>query len=111
MKYIKKFENTKEGPKQGDYVLMKSTMSNQELNDFIDNNVGKILKILNNIHYSSVKVEYKNIPMNIANMFGYNDYKNDKNTGIREFLMSSIIDYSENEKDLEYKIVAKKFNL
>src|ERR1035437_1281518 len=111
MKYIKKFENIKDGPKEGDYVLMKSTMMNPDMNEFIDNNIGKILKIKPTQNYTSLEVEYKNITIEIASKFGYNDYKNDENTGIHDFLMSSVVDYSENNQDLEYKINARKFNI
>jgi len=111
MKYIRKFEEKNSEPKEGDYVLMNSTMMNPNLNEFIDNEVGKIVKIDDKRGFISVEVEYENIPMEIASLFGYNDYKNHENTGIKVFLMSSIIEFSDNKTDLEYKINARKFNL
>ena len=111
MKYIKKFEDKKYDPKEGYYVLMKSSMMNPELNEFIDNTIGKILKIEKNRNYASLIVEYENIPMEIASLFGYNNYEFDENKGFKDFLYSSIVEYSDNKKDLEYKINAKKFNL
>jgi len=111
MKYIKKFENIKDEPKVGDYVLMKSSMQNKEMTDFIDNTIGKIIKIEIKYHFNTVSVEYEDIPMEIASLFGYENYNLNHNIGFREFLYSSIIDYSENKEDLEYKIKAKNFNL
>ena len=111
MKYIKKFENIKDEPKVGDYVLMKSSMQNKEMTDFIDNTIGKIIKTEIKYHFNTVSVEYEDIPMEIASLFGYENYNLNQNIGFREFLYSSIIDYSENKEDLEYKIKAKNFNL
>ncbi len=112
MKYIRKFEEKNSEPKEGDYVLMKSTMSNPELLSFIESNVGKIIKFQYNYDNTSVEVEYENIPIDIGFLFGYYGTENmNKNIGFKIFLYESIIEFSDNKTDLEYKINARKFNL
>lgn len=108
MKYIKKFEDNKSEPKIGDYVLVNSTAMINDVCEFISNSIGLLLDIEQHYKYKTIEVEYDNIPMDIKGYFSY-DPKTD--IGSRKFLFSSIIDYSENREDLEYKIASKKFNL
>jgi len=111
MKYIKTFEDLNTEPKIGDYVLMNSTMNNINLNKFLADNIGKILNIDYNNDYTSIEVEYEDIPSDIQYLFGFNTNNLQIGKGFRDFLLSSIIDKSENKEDLKYKIDAKKFNI
>ncbi len=108
MKYIKKFENIKDLPEVGDYILMKydtkndSNTSINNLKKFIDNTIG----IVNELDYGSntfyPRVKYENIPENIKNFF-IDDLK--------RFNVVSIVDYDKDLETLKYKIEANKFNI
>lgn len=110
MKYLKHFEEKKENPKIGDYVICKERHNNNPdmkgITDFISNNIGEIVFGSYNAddgeHYD-YKIKYNNIPTNL--IFGFNEYYE------RPMYRSEIIEWSENKEDLKQIITAKKYNL
>jgi len=107
MKYIKKFENTEDKPKVGDYVLI--SIDNDEENDFYSNNPGQIIKFFTLQKYRfTVMISYgKNIPDNMKNILLLN-----KRCGYYKiFDYEDIFIFSKNKEDLKLKIASNKFNL
>ena len=108
MKYIKKFENIKDEPKVGDYVLAKYDIKNDSntvinnLKKFIDNTIGIVIEVEKYLGYSYVYIKYDNISENIINFFKNNTKK---------FNINSIVDYDKDLETLKYKIEANKFNI
>ena len=109
MKYIKTYENIDSEPKIGDYVIcIDKGQDDEEFIDFLSNNIGKIVSIGIKLYISyDYVVQYEYIPEEIAYYFHtYNKNKNSRPMNINE-----IIEFSENKKDLEMYIDAKKYNL
>jgi len=113
MKYIRIFENN---ITVGEYVLINingnSTVGSKEFMNFINNNIGRIIKIkdINKWSEFNIYVEYENVPYDIKNYssFIYNE-ENDKPYIIvrRGFIIANHKD----KNKLEAIIAAKKFNL
>jgi len=118
MKYIKQYEKLKstddfnpnmtldDMPKVNDYIICgaKDTYENpghQQFYDFVNNNIGKI-KLISNHKFIT---RYDNIPKEIKSYFTYNG------GNATRFYIPDIKYFSSNEKDLEYIITAKKYNL
>jgi len=118
MKYIKSYENSNSTPQIDEYVICSVNHTNanpdyaKQINDFISNNIGKILEI-DNIHGPNYEiyyhVYYQNVPKEISRAFGWN-----KNGIFNHYLnisQNQIICHSTNIKNLEQKIVNSKYNL
>ena len=78
MKYIKKFElvrNNRLSPKLNDYVICKERIANNELAEFLSNNIGQIVdyNLDNDKYYFSKQnkyiVKFENIPPNLKSYF------------------------------------------
>jgi len=116
MKYIKTFESLIDY-KVGDYVLIIITAYFDLYRDFINNTIGRIVKITpvysHNyrqeviLKYYNIEVSYSNVPVECANMFIKT--KNDKYRV--DFPSYMIYKYSKNKEDLEIILNSKKFNL
>lgn len=109
MKYLKKFENDIEYPKVGDYVLIKSQITNitddekyKKIKNFIDTTIG----IVSNINDQSVMVFYEDVPSDISTYF-----LNKNGHYTRIFDLSRIFDFDSDIETLKFKIKAKKFNI
>ena len=107
MKYLKFFENeqiSKKLPNVGDYVLCDESFKT-ELNNFINNNIGKIIKIEHDSHITEYLVEYdlNLIPLGIKKYFIYNNR--------RLFIIDEITHHSDNKDDLELILLSKKYNI
>lgn len=111
MKYLRNFENLTEFPKTGDYVLIKTNITNI-LNDekynrirvFIDNTIGIILDY--NSYRNYVVVKYENIPDDIKSYFTYIQDRYE-----RMFEIDRIVAYGSTEEELKLKIQTNKFNI
>lgn len=106
MKFIKEYELKKyrRKPKIGDYVYCEDGSAIEDLNCFIENNIGKIIDIKifkNKILY--YVVQYYRIPENIKMYFLLDKTRN--------YHTDSIVEWAKEEKDLEIYINIKKYNL
>ena len=110
MKHLKKYEKVNSEPKFGDYVLFQIRINNDDYNpfllkvkQFIDNNIGKIVKITGN----SCEVQYENLPYDLIGVA--------KNNSIDTIYINKgqhdILAFSKRKKDLEPLIVANKYNI
>jgi nitrogen regulatory protein PII-like uncharacterized protein len=102
MKHIKKYKHK---PEIGDYVLCsENDKSNDDLNIFIDNNIGKIINIIsatkNTMEY--YYVVYNKVPANIDGIF-VNDGRN--------MWLSEIKYWSKDKEELEAILQVNKYNL
>ena len=104
MKYLKKFETITESKKMqvGDYILIRSTRNPEDLNNFINNNIGQIKKI----ESKSIRVMYDDIP----EKFYKNFHTKDEGDG-RLFGKDQIVEFAKTKENLELKIQMKKFNI
>lgn len=115
MKYIKKYENiTNDEISVGDYVLVNlrgySGISSDEFLKFINNNIGRIIKIEDpDKKFDNVSVEYKNVPEYVRHpWFRYDE---DTEKIFKKVRYGRIITNSKNKEDIERILTAKKFNL
>lgn len=100
MKYIKLFEELNI-PRVGDYVLLEIEFSNSiELQNFINNNIGKIIR--RNVNHENLDIQYVDIPENIKYCFST------KNS--RVFHIHNIIIFGTKEQ-MELELQVKKYNL
>ena len=102
MKHIKKYNRK---PEIGDYVLCSENDKNDDdLNIFIDNNIGKIINIMpatnNTMEY--YYVVYNKVPANIDRIF-VNDGRN--------MWLSEIKCWSKDKEELEAILNSNKYNL
>lgn len=113
MKYLKTYEIVKhlsEMDKKdleiGDYVVLKMWVHpDDRLVNFINNNVGQILK-LTSLNISMI-VEYENVPTKIQkhfNVIGNNKFS-------RPFHTNEIEYHTKNIKELELMITTNKYNI
>jgi len=106
---IKRFnENYNDEINVGDYVICKYT-SNHYVNDFVNNNIGKIVNIDQNNIYPYT-VQYENIPND--NNIRTEIIKNEKDSFV--FNDSEILYHSENiikNEDIPLLMAASKFNM
>jgi len=100
MKHIKHFKNTNK-PQAGDYVICIENGGIQAVKNFVDNNIGIIVKVKNRPNFP-YRVKYENIPIEIEEWF------TDES---REMSEKEIIHFSKNKEDLEIYIQANKYNL
>jgi len=118
MKYIKTYESInvtggchiddseEDEPKIGDYVICKDSESDTTFNDFIDNNIGKIVNIIRDD--MPFDVEYENIPPIIKKHFGFNGNGNINNRPMRR---REILFHSPNKEEVEQYLTNTKYNL
>lgn len=101
MKHIKIYEDYKELPEIGDYVVVDSKSVNIKFNNYVNNNVGKLN------HYglskSIVWVEYFSIPEELKQHFDDDKY------AILE--KNRIVYFSSDEKNAELYLKTMKFNI
>lgn len=120
MKYIKVFEDIKNIPKIGDYVICQDSLARYEVVEFISNNIGQIIAPFHSIpfHPTTPKnpsepqfvIQYENIPEELKYSFYYeNNMK--YYSGLRNMALNEIIKFSKNKEELEDYLVAKKYNL
>lgn len=109
MKYLKTFENTIEYPNVGDYVLIKSRISNiakdeklKKISNFIDTTIGTVSKINDDF----VMVYYEYIPNDISTYF-----LNKHGYHTRLFDLSRIVEFDSDIEMLKFKIKSKKYNI
>ena len=109
---FKIFENLKSELKVGDYVLMRSNASAKELLEFINNNIGQVIKI-NNFEDLRIRVRYNNIPDNVIPWFGFAErqFPPSIRTAARIFDINQIVEFAKTKEELELKLAAKKYNL
>jgi len=100
MKVNKFNENNNDEPKVGDYVICTENQLDHEFNNFIADNIGKIIVISNDKY--AYEIRYYNIPYRFNDYF-YND--------IRGFGEYEIIHFSKNKAELETILATKKFNI
>ena len=121
MKYIKRFENymydndhVKIDPEVGDYVLAEEYQHEsypQELYDFINNNVGLIVRKYQD-PYSPLTydIKYKNVPNELKSNYFFIDHKS-----IRSFSIYDIKFSANNSKTvknyIDTKDNANKYNM
>lgn len=121
MKYIKKYEEKRKrySPRRGDYILIRADENNtkyRELIDFINNNIGRVEY---NYPYSNpntmsnsrgLSITYFDIPDELKYLFQKSIYNGIKSYWIH-FNLEDVLSFSENKKDLEIYLDAKKYNL
>jgi hypothetical protein len=102
---FKIFENINEGrPEIDDYVLLKYATYHNDMTNFLNNNIGKIIFIDDNFCI----IEYYNVPDLINHRFDYNKINN---TYKKTFKTRFISYWSKNREDLEDILMANKYNL
>lgn len=121
MKYLKYFEKTNE-PQLYDYVIINGdyvTGVPPSFNKFLNENVGRIIKIdevtmvsnRKNPYYLDTEniatIKYENFPSEIRLWFD----RLDNDAIIRNIPITEIIHFSNNIEDLKVKIKAKKYNI
>jgi hypothetical protein len=117
---FKIYEKIDQKPKVGDYVLIKISEIDAlnkfpwirdeiiKTNNFINNNIGKIIYIEENI----INVRYTNIPKKIRKYFNYVNLEGSRNRiGWKSFNYRFINEFGETKEELETKLQAKKYNL
>lgn len=111
MKHLKTYENINK-PQEGDYVVLKINVSPalsyyKEINNFINNTIGKVIRVKNNI----IVTTYTDVPKGVINYFTkkYDNYGNIKYT--REFDTNRINIIGSTIEDVEMKINTNKFNI
>lgn len=100
MRYIKTYEYMEKRPQVGEYVICEENSNIKEINDFLSQNIGKIVDIDGNkfeVLYNSSK---------IPNKISHNFYG-----GKRLMEIHEIIHHSYNIDDLESIIDGNKYNL
>jgi len=108
MKHLKLYDNE---PEIGDYVIMKSTSISKVLKSFIENNIGKIIDIDNNLdemrNFVTYFVTYDNMPEGLN---GFDEYRE---TGIltREFGAYQVVAFGKTKEDVKRKKEYNKFRL
>jgi len=103
MKYIKQYEDIN-NIELDDYVVCIDTFTkNIELSEFIQTNIGQVVKIVYDVNYY---VQYDNIPEQLKSNFDDLSLKNTRLMNKHE-----IIESSKNKEDLVHLITANKYNL
>lgn len=107
MKYLKSYENFKDKPKVGDYVLMRTDSRNIEYRNFLKNNIGQITNMSDYL----VTVKYENVPTNLIKLKIFNWNKSDGGFYYHTFNINKMLVFSDTPDDLELKIDTNKYNL
>jgi len=109
MKYIETYENMSE-PEIGDWVICKDVNTFNEDNDiidFIDNNVGQIIKITKIVYLIKYGINFNKVEFE-PESFGF---PSDDGLGVRRFQRSEIKHWSKDKENLEAILAANKYNL
>lgn len=102
--YIKAFENIKNNPEIGDYVICEEGfLDNIEIKDFISNNIGQIIGIEVPNYFT---IQYENVPKEFKWYFHPIDYRDITNMRLDEIIL-----FSKNKEELEDYLITKKYNL
>ena len=112
---FKIFEHVNETPQVGDYIVSSINFSTKDWNNYINNNIGKILSL------SQSKTPYViryNIPEDLIHLYFDNyeldDVKEDK-YGVRYIVMklnrNDIIFYSDKLIECELFLKSKRYNI
>ena len=117
MKYLKTYENLSE-PQIGDYVLANFKFDDIEWANYINQNIGELLKIKNDGIFKPYRVKYY-VDDDAYKKFFEGDeeeedlikFENDKRYIIMKFDISDIKVFSPNKEDLEMLLASKKYNL
>jgi hypothetical protein len=109
---FKIFETISTQPTLGDYVIIDGTGTDKyaAYKDFVDNNVGKIIKVASEYHGSDGKiftVKYDNIP-DILKFKNLNFFYTDDT---RKCTVQHFKYWSDDKEELESIIGAEKYNL
>jgi hypothetical protein len=107
MKYLKHYEKLKR-LRIGDYVICQEPYGEQNLDDFLAQNVGQYNDKFDSDEFP-YDIKYFDIPTNILEMYFSGGY--DNNDGTRQFSSDQIIDSSSSKQKLELKLLANKYNL
>lgn len=126
MKHLKTYENAINNKKYeiGDYMLINipyDYSGNQEYTDFINNNIGKLIKIWSIeahrvgekgdekglVYY--IELKYTNIPKNLKYMFL--DTDDEEKDCMKRTTDKYLVDFSSKKEDIEALLVANKYNL
>jgi hypothetical protein len=106
---IKTFEEFEIKPrlKKGDYVICHTELNTNflnknEINHFLDNNVGQYVKYDNRYDFK-YGIKYDNVPNYLQSAFIVDD--------LYWVKMDEIFDWSKNKNDLELKLNIKKYNI
>ena len=106
MKHLHYYEHTIEDdyytqtPQNGDYVICKENMNDENFDNFLENNIGIITETP--MHFETYEVKFDNIPQNLKGYFFNKE---------RSFYIEQIIHFAKNKEDLELYIQANKYNL
>jgi len=110
MKYIKLFENLTIEPEIDDYVLMRINLETyymkDEVNNFINNNIGQIVRI----DEDEIRITYHNIPDNIKDWFREHKYT-DKIIYTRILNKNKIVAIGKTPEEVKINKVVNKYNL
>ena len=111
MKYIKTFEDLKNEPQVGDYVLIKTVAADGNIKNFINNTIGIIdyiqpdfTNLFDKKCDGNIGVRYKNIPKSLQLWFG-------KGSNVRQFLKKQIVAIGKTEEEVKQKVQSNKFNI
>lgn len=117
MRYIKTYENINE-PQVGDYVIGYSLYFSDKTNNFLKNNIGKIIDSENNAYNNpEYRVQYEDVPDNVVDsvdFYTFVPYEGNrfaKRVYFVKLVKSEINHFSKNKEDLEPYINANKYNL
>jgi len=102
MKYIKKFEMNENEPSVGDYVICHTYNTSES--DFVNNRIGKLIKIDYENGVFPYYITYDNIPEILVNDKIGHDY-------MITFPSISIKYWSKDKNELELILNSDKFNI
>ena len=111
MKILKFYENIEYDFEVDDYVLVKINITSIilknriEINNYINNTIGKVYKFNNEKHI--IYVLYENVPENIQHYFN----KKGNSNFYRGFDFDRIVEHSKTIDELKMKLKTKKFNI
>lgn len=107
IKSFRIFEEINSDLKVGDYVIMRSDCHHYDIINFVNNNIGKVINIVDD----GVTVLYFNVPDYLEdNFFGVYDGVKGRFKG-RLFNIKQVVYYSSSLKELKLKISSSKYNL
>lgn len=112
---FKIFESNFEDVEIGDYVLIKTVMTNildeniKKSKEFVETHIGQCIIVNHESISPEIIVLYKDIPKEIHSYFHMN--KLEKNTGTRIFSINRIVAYGKTPEEVEIKMNAQKYNL
>lgn len=102
---FKIFETINEGdPKIGDYVLLKYDKFKNDMTNFLNDHIGKIIFIDEKLY----RIEYYDVPDTINYRFHYYKTNNSYTKTIEKRYISY---WSKNREELEELLAAEKYNL